>query len=649
MARSVIDALGEALDWLILLATIAVLASTAFRGLTFLPSAGYVLNRPELMRFEQQCLAIGAVAFARRLLGGRALPASALWGLGAVVAVCLLSLAHTTYAYATREETFFLAALCVLIMATLLALNDNRKTQALIIGLTAIALAEAVAGLGQYFGGARTPAYWLSHAFAELIRTRIYGTLGGPNVLAGFLLPGIAGATLLAITLRGVWRAVSAAALVVLVVALLLTYSRGAYIGLAMFLAAGIGLLWPVRREAGRVLVLIVVVAILALISLPGAGLRAKSIAPASQQEDTATSRMFIWKTGLAMWRAHPLWGSGIGTFNAAYSSYREPDVLTTYAMLPIPGSAHDDYLQVLATTGVVGFGLIVGAGLFGLWRAFRRYARGGPEDRIWLGVWGAMVAGMATTSIVDENLFVVTNIVMLGLFCAAVSAHVTLADRPPLAIRRRMLIVPFVAALLMLPPLLPGPVESTVLHAAAARLVRARAYTAAVDTFREAVAADPLNGDILAYFGDLVADLYIRRINSSLGPWEDMRDRAEDIYRLAIQLNPYNAYPHAALGRLLRGERRYSEAAGALHDAITLDAYTPRYRLLLGKILIDEGDLSGAHDQLHESLRLYPVELTAIEHHEGQGPRFQATLAEMVEATSLLKSIDDQEMPRPH
>ncbi len=633
-------ALGEVLDWLILGAILALLAWTVHEGLTFMPSAGFLQSRGPLLAFEQGALVIGAGSLLRWLLGGRALPGAVLGGLGTVLALCLLSLAHTTDLYATREEVFFLVSTTVLVLSAAISLGDARKTYACVIGLVLITLGEAAVGLGQWASREPTPAYWLSRAFAGIIQTRIYGTLGTPNVLAGFLLLGIAATTLLTISLPGLWRLLPAPVLVSEVAALLLTFSRGGYMGLGVFALASGVLLWPVRRRAWPAFVLILLVAGTVAFELPQVTRRVQSIGPA--QEDTATSRLFIWRTALRMWDAYRIWGTGLGAFNAAYSSYRPQGVLATYAMIDIPGSAHDDYLQLLAETGVVGGVFVAAAVLWGLWQAKRRYGRGGEEERVWLGTWGAAVAGIGATSLADENLFVVTNVVTLLLLSTATAAHVSV-DRPPLRFWQRLLALPLAAVLVGLPPLVASPVRATALHDQATREVKAKRYGDAVDTFRAALVVDPLNAAVPTYLADLLADLYLRRINTSVGPWPTLRDHAEELYLRAVRLNPWDAYPWAALGRLRRFEGRYPEAAEALRQAVERDPYAPRYRVWLGDTLAAEGHRVEAIRQLREAARLYPVELLVIVHHEDRGARYAAAQAQMAEVQRLLGKLEGQ------
>jgi O-antigen ligase len=631
-------AVGEVLDWIILLGALGLLGWTADMGLTFMPAAGFLAHRLPLLLFEQIALAVGAAAGIRRLLGGRALPGAALVGLAAVAAVCLLSLAHTTNLYATREEVFLVTAIATFALGLLIVLNDGVKTHAFLAGLVLIALFEAVQGLDQYAAGVRTPAYWLSPSFADIIHTRVYGTLGSPNVLAGFLLFGIAGAAILAGSLPVFLRPVAAAALAVEVVALMLTYSRGGYAGLAAFVVAAAAALFPVRRRAWWVLLLAAVVAGAALVRLPAVGLRAESLAPA--QEDTGTSRRFIWQAARRVWETHRVWGTGLGTFNVVYSTYRPAGVLTTYAMIPVPGSAHDDYLQVLAETGTAGAGLLAAALLWGVCRVAGRYRAGAVDDRVWLGAGVAAAIGIGVISVVDENLYVVSNLVMLVALAAVVAAHAARRSGRGLRFWQRLFILPVAAVVVALPPLLTPPVVATVLHTEASDDAAALRFPEAADTFQTAMRLDPLNPVIPAYLGDLAADLYRRRLTTSLGPWTAMRDTAATLYGRAIAENVWDAYPHAELGRLLRDEHRYPEAAAAFRDAVRLDPYTPRYRLWLGDALRLAGDSGAARREYQDAARLYPVELVVIEHHEGRGDRYAEAQAQLDEVRRDLRDL---------
>ena len=629
---------GEIADWLIFVAVLALCAVAALSGLTFLPAAGYVEHRAHLMAFEQGALVIGIGALLRWLAGGRALPAPLLWGFAAAAAIGLGSLATTTDLYSTRDELFFRLSVAALAFAAVVSLTDGAKIRAALGGLALVGAIEAAIGLGQYLGGEPTPAYWLSRAFAGVIRTRIHGTLTNPNVLAEYLLVGIGAGSLLAADLAGRWRLAAGAVLAIQVAALPLTYSRGGYTGLAVFVLACGLLLWPARTRVWPVLVVIVAVAGLMALSHPAVGLRAESLT--LDPADTAASRMFIWRSALRMWRAHPILGTGVGVFNAAYSAYRPAGVRATYAVLRIPGSAHNDYIQILAETGLAGAVLLVLASAWVLRALGRRYLTGDAESRLWLGVWGATAAGVATTSLVNSNMSVVSNMAALVVFTAAAAAHESLGGRPVRVPLRLLAAVPLAAGLMVLLPMLPPLARAPALHDRAAAAVKAGRYARAVDLFSAAQAADPLYGFVLPYFGDLAADLYLRRIDSSIGPWWTARDRAEALYLRAELVDPWSGYPHAALGRLRHAQGRYAEAEASFRRAIALDPYSPRYRVWLAEALLAQGDRGGAVRPLRDAVGLYSVELRATENHEGRRARYKEIQAEVTRIRHLLLAV---------
>lgn len=630
-------AAGHVLDWLVLLGVLGLIANTAFQGLVFLPETGFP-SRVPLAAFERMTALVGAGALVRWLvLGGRVLPGALLWGLSAVTALGVLALATSTDLYGTRDAVLFLASVVVVALTVMIAATDGVKTRVFLVGLLLVSLGESIIGLAQYAGGVATPVYWLSRAFAGAIRTRIHGTLANPNVLAGFLLIGIGATALLAVDLAGRRRLFLLAALCVEIAALALTYSRGGYAGLAAFAILGAALLWPVRRRAWPVWLTIAVIAAAAALALPSVGLRAGSVT--LDEGDTAQSRLFIWRTAIRMWETHRLWGTGLGSFNAAYPPFRPLGVMTTYAALRIPGSAHNDYLQVIAETGLAGAGLIVFAMAWGVWRAARRYRAGGDGDRIWLGTWAASIGGVGVVSLANSTITVIPSAVMVAALTAAVAAHVTL-EHPPLRFDKRLLSLPLAAALIAIPPLLSPLMQSSAYREEAGRDVRAGRYADAVEAFRRAAAADPLNGDLLPYFGDLMADLYLRRIDTSLGPWQAARAEAAALYEQAERVSPWDGYPRAALGRLRRAEGWYADAVAAFQDAIALDPYSPRYRLWLGETFAEMGDRRWAAEQLREAVRLYPIEMLVIERHEGHSAWYRQDQTDLAQAHRLLSRV---------
>jgi hypothetical protein len=106
-------------------------------------------------------------------------------------------------------------------------------------------------------------------------------------------------------------------------------------------------------------------------------------------------ARYELWLNTLAMWWDNPFLGVGLGGFDAAYHQYREFHVqyLGTYTLLgnaaDYAGAAHNDFLQILAELGIVGFALCLGWALCVI-----KIHRGRPETWALLGLAAMCMIG---------------------------------------------------------------------------------------------------------------------------------------------------------------------------------------------------------------------------------------------------------------
>ncbi|MFN0121218.1 MAG: O-antigen ligase family protein [Blastocatellia bacterium] len=145
--------------------------------------------------------------------------------------------------------------------------------------------------------------------------------------------------------------------------------------------------------------------------------------APAAN-ENFHSSRGWIWRDTITMIAAHPWLGVGLGAYQTAYPAYSRHDGSL------IVDNAHNDYLHLLAETGVIG-------GALALWfliAAVLAVARGlHSRDPLFLAVAlgaGAGLAAMLTHSVFDFNLQSPANAMTFLLLAV-------LADRAALASER--------------------------------------------------------------------------------------------------------------------------------------------------------------------------------------------------------------------
>lgn len=153
---------------------------------------------------------------------------------------------------------------------------------------------------------------------------------------------------------------------------------------------------------------------------LTGAGL--KGAQPGT--ETFFSSRGWIWQDTIAMIRANPVVGVGLGAYQTAHPNYSQADGSLTVS------HAHNEYLQVLADCGIVG-------GIIAVWfivASFRAVARGmRSNDRLLRGLAlgsGAGIFALLVHSLFDFNLQIPSNALMF-LLLTAVASHVsaTVAD----------------------------------------------------------------------------------------------------------------------------------------------------------------------------------------------------------------------------
>jgi len=223
-----------------------------------------------------------------------------------------------------------------------------------------------------------------------------------PNDLAAhtILMLGPAVALFMTEARKSLWRWFALTAVVLLLITILLTQSRGGFIGLlGLALPAGIGL---VRRRPRLVPVCAALVG-LALLFAPAAlwerlgGLtKAANVETIRDMdpEGSAEQRFAVLKTVACIVSDHPLLGVGLGAYGFANADYNPALGLR---------DTHNTYMNVAAETGLPGLALflaLVTNVLLGARAARRRGSNASPGQRetvrwLQLAVIGYLIAGV--------------------------------------------------------------------------------------------------------------------------------------------------------------------------------------------------------------------------------------------------------------
>ncbi|MFN6483232.1 MULTISPECIES: IctB family putative bicarbonate transporter [unclassified Nostoc] len=222
-----------------------------------------------------------------------------------------------------------------------------------------VSLIVSVYGLRQWFFGATALATWVDPESPLSKTTRVYSYLGNPNLLAGYLLPAVI-LSLVAIFAWQSWarRLLALTMLIVNTACLILTFSRGGWIGLVVSILTVMALLvywnsvemprfwrtWSLPIVLGG----LIGVLVLAMIFIEPLRLRVFSIF-ADRKDSSNNFRRNVWDAVFEMIRDRPILGIGPGhnSFNQVYPLYQRP----RYTAL----SAYSILFEVTVETGFVG------------------------------------------------------------------------------------------------------------------------------------------------------------------------------------------------------------------------------------------------------------------------------------------------------
>jgi O-antigen ligase len=211
--------------------------------------------------------------------------------------------------------------------------------------------------------GTLMAAYGLTQSLAKGSDFRIHGTMSIYMTFAGILVL-IALMALAQLLFTAHRRASSGlmVALLLLIASLVMTHTRGAWMGLA----AGGTLILGFRKK--RFLLALPVLAVVIFLASPGAvQQRIRSIS--DPQDPTARDRLYMWSSGAQIIRDHPWTGVGIGGVKRVYTAYKHPQSLRDQRT-----HLHSNLMQVGAERGLIGLGCWLWIWVAFYWQAWRIY-----------------------------------------------------------------------------------------------------------------------------------------------------------------------------------------------------------------------------------------------------------------------------------
>ena len=313
---------------------------------------------------------------------------------------------------------------------------DEAKAQRVLVVVFLAGISEAAIGIYQFLFQWGPEGFLL---FGRFIRA--FGTFEQPNPYAGYL--ALIAPVAFGIVISGPWSVVSqktssrirfyvlrfgfvalaAIALIATMSAIVMSWSRGAWLGV------GVGLVVTIIAQSRRAFVLSIIAAfVLTFIILLSSvnvipseiGERFSGVADyfgvfdvRGVQVDDANyaivERMAHWQSAMMMLVDHPILGVGIGNYAAAYPQYSLPrwdDPL---------GHAHNYYLNVAAEAGLIGLSAYLILWVSAFWQSWRAVR---ASSGLWRGVAAGLLGMLIALSLHNglDNLFVHGMVVQVGI-----------------------------------------------------------------------------------------------------------------------------------------------------------------------------------------------------------------------------------------
>lgn len=326
--------------------------------------------------------------------------------------------------------TRLMECIAVLLIVRELSRHLQRRAGLIALPVIVLATAEGLLGIMQHYSGGVSR-----------------GTYANRNHYAGLLEMALPFAVMQAVSLfrRGAMTvSLAMASAGVMLLGIVFSASRmgflAALVCLVVMAFAGARRKLQVAAAAGA--------AALAFVFLPTAQMISRISGLAADVSSEARTR--IWRETLPLIRAYPVFGCGLGAYESSFLPYK------SVAPMQAVEFAHNDYLQLLAEMGILGFGVAIGIGCLLVRSALRAAAGEGESRDLGLACTGSFAA-IALHSFTDFNLYIPANAMVLA-WIAGIAAGLDTAGQPRSIPRARLWMPALATGLLVLAAARPYP-----------------------------------------------------------------------------------------------------------------------------------------------------------------------------------------------
>jgi O-antigen ligase len=406
-----------------------------------------VFSAPKLLVLRLLTLAIfffwGCKIFVEERVSYRRSPIN--WFLllyGAVsVLTAVMTIAPFTSLYGAEGRFLGIFTILNFLVLPVIALNflDKKSPKKIAIISIITACVISVYGLTQYAGYFNDYFYWSDNP-----SERVFATIGHANHLGAYLGMNILLAVFLFPYIKKNKRILLGAGLILMTVVLILTASRGSIFAtlLALLICALVvtikkwkeikGVLKNRNIKTGVVIAIIMAAISLTLGAYKGLPLIERTVRTVSFiNEGNIPDRLSWWMSTFQMIKDRPVTGFGLSTYRDIYNNYRRADY-----KVDVPGdmqdyitpeAAHNEYLNIAATQGLIGLAAFLGIIFFVLWRVDKVTLLAKKTDKNLFMVMGYKGAMLVYLLQVFVSFGVIATMTMLFIF---IGLLVLMADK---------------------------------------------------------------------------------------------------------------------------------------------------------------------------------------------------------------------------
>ena len=300
----------------------------------------------------------------------------------------------------------------------------------------------------------------------------------------------------------------------------------------------------------------------------------------ADSESGILSSRLLVWQASLGIVRKFPLFGTGLGTYFCTFPGYRPYEINSFFR------HAHNDYLQLITETGVVGFVIVLSFFVLFFRQAIKSLfsAKQEIKNDLIYSVVGLIIAGLTSIitmllhSFIDFNLHITANALLFIIILGLVSAMSNLGKDTisssvfviPLRHFHLFLVCFFV---IVLSTLFILPIRN--IYLADRYFNKALNSNNKINNLEKATSIDSKN----AFYHHRLGLLYEKK---AIRETKSLRDRlvllrqAQSEIAQAIRLAPSIGRYWASYAWLVGGLGEYNKATYFFNQAIKLDPYNP-------------------------------------------------------------------------